>query len=218
MIYQIVHPFSLAISGETMKDAIKNYAKYNYDMTINQLIVTDKIKHMKANLKYYNNNKKVQIGMKPVFWNGIGFDSNNRLRIPGLEWPNRPEINFNAGTTLPNRAVFYPSQPQPVMQPVMRPVMQPVIQPVIQPVMRPVMQPVIQPVMQPVIQPVMQPVIQSVPPFLNRPPRNVVATGQPYLYPIKNYMNAGTSDSQITGKTDHYVNVPGSYAMGIMTP
>lgn len=187
MIYQIVHPFSYAISGETMKDAIKNYAKYNYDMNINKLIVTDKINHMKAKINYYNddnNNKKVKISMKPTFWNGVGFDSHNRLRIPGTEWPNTPEVNFDPRPVLPPRALFYPPQPQPVIRPVVRynvPV---------------------------VPQPIVQPVVQSV-------VRSVV---QPYIYAKDNFVKIASSSPAINGPTNHYVNVPGSYGTGLITP
>jgi hypothetical protein len=197
MIYQIVHPFSLAISGETMKDAIKNYAKYNYDMNINQLIVTDKINHMKAKLRYYNenDNKKVKIGMKPTYWNGVGFDSHNRLRIPGLEWPNTYGVNFDPRPVIPPRAVFYPPQPQPVVQPVVRYVAP-----------------------QPLVQVAPRPLLQVAPrPLLQVAPR-VVSTGQPYIYPRQTFTNVGTSDSPITGKADHYASVPGIYGSGIVTP
>jgi len=199
MIYQIVYPFSYAISGETMKEAIKNYAKYNYDMNINKLIVTDQIRHMKAKINYYNdnnNNKKVKISMKPTFWNGVGFDSQNRLRIPGTEWPNTPEVNFDPRPVLPPRALFYPPQPQPVVQPVVRYNVQPIVQPYVQSI--------VQPIVQPVVQSIVQPVVKSI--------------AQPYVYAKDNFVKIASSSPAINGPTNHYVNVPGSYGTGLITP
>ena len=195
MSYQIVYPFSYVINGETMKDAIKNYAKYNYDMNIHKLIVTDKINHMKAKMEYYsdeNNNKKVKISMKPTFWNGVGFDSHNRLRVPGTEWPSRTEVNFDSKPTIPDRALFYEPQPQPLIQPVLRTFVQPVVQPFVQPVV------------QPVVQPFVQPVVRTV--------------GQPYIYAKDNYMEVASSNPAINGPTKHYVNVPGTYGTGLIMP
>ena len=192
MIYQIVHPFSLAISGETMKDAIKNYAKYNYDNTINQLIVTDKINHMRANIDYYkeNDKNKVKIGMKPVYWNGVGFDNNGRFRVPFREFPYAPTVDLlNNSPTIPNRAMFYNAQPQPIVT----------TPPVF-------------------VAPQPRMLVAPQPRMVVAPPARVVSPVQAFLYPQDNFMPIGSSDSVISGKTNHYLNVPGSFGVGFVNP
>ena len=70
--FQVVYPFAMSVDANSFKDAIKQYAKLNYEMNINSMIITDQYKQaMKARLDYYKNgggHKKIRISMQPTIW------------------------------------------------------------------------------------------------------------------------------------------------------
>jgi len=63
MIYQVMSPVVAVIDGDTYKEAIKNYIKMNYALTINSMIFKDQQNHYQARIKYYNENNKNKIGI-----------------------------------------------------------------------------------------------------------------------------------------------------------
>jgi hypothetical protein len=68
MIYKIISPIVVDIDGDTIKEAFKNYLKYNYNYTINQMILQDRLNYIQANMNYYQKNgrNKVKINMSPM--------------------------------------------------------------------------------------------------------------------------------------------------------
>lgn len=68
MIYNILSPHFLTIKSDSLKNAIKNYIKINYDLHINNIIIKDRMHHMQAKIKYYNSNGKNKLGIhiKPI--------------------------------------------------------------------------------------------------------------------------------------------------------
>jgi len=105
--YQFVHPFTMTLQASSFGDAVKQYAKLNHDMAINNLIVTDKIKYMKANLKYYNNGQKnkVSIALAPTVW-PLNVDKDGKINTNF--WPLTPEITYDTKVNPPTM-YFEPS-------------------------------------------------------------------------------------------------------------
>jgi hypothetical protein len=68
MKFSIVYPYPSIIDAESFKEAIKEYVKFNRNFNINQMIITDKMNHVNAELNYYrkNNVDKVGINMYPI--------------------------------------------------------------------------------------------------------------------------------------------------------
>lgn len=71
MIYQVVSPFSLEISADSIKEAIKNAVKIKRNINITEMIIKDQNRHIKAKLEYYQQDgrNKVGINMFPVGYN-----------------------------------------------------------------------------------------------------------------------------------------------------
>ena len=92
MIYNIVHPYAMALNADSFGEAIKNYVKINHDLSLRELIITDNIRHMKANLKYYNkdNKKKVSISLFPTTW-PLSIEDDGSLN----SWPYRPSVSYD---------------------------------------------------------------------------------------------------------------------------
>ena len=63
MIYQIVSPIVTPIYGDSFKEAIKNYVKFNHNLNINNLIIKDQSQHWEARLRYYKENQKNKVGI-----------------------------------------------------------------------------------------------------------------------------------------------------------
>jgi hypothetical protein len=63
MIYQIVSPVVATIEANSFKEAVKNFAKVNYNYNINQLIIKDQMNHYEAKLRYYTENEKNKVGI-----------------------------------------------------------------------------------------------------------------------------------------------------------
>lgn len=90
MKYSIVYPYPALIDADSFKDAIKQYIKVQHNININQMILTDRMNHVNAELNYFkkNNVDKVGINMYPISSNYIL--SNNFKNIPVV-----PLINNN---------------------------------------------------------------------------------------------------------------------------
>ena len=73
MIYSVVYPYPSVIDADSFKEAIKQYVKINHNVNINQMILSDKMNHVNAELNYYrkNNVDKVGINMYPISPNYI---------------------------------------------------------------------------------------------------------------------------------------------------
>ncbi len=81
MSYRIVHPVAMPIDANDFRDAVKKFIKLNHFMNIEQIILSDQYNHMKANVKYYddNNRRKASIQLIPIdtIPSYVGFSSNN---------------------------------------------------------------------------------------------------------------------------------------------
>jgi hypothetical protein len=90
MSFRIIHPVAMPIDGSNFSEAVKNYIKLNRFMNIEQIILSDQYNHMKANVRYYNDNnrRKASIQLMPInpaaIPSIIGFRSNDpNARYPG---------------------------------------------------------------------------------------------------------------------------------------
>jgi len=92
MSYRVVYPIATSIDANDFSEAVKKFVKLNHFMNIEQLILTDQYKHMKANVNYYteNNNRKALINLSQMDANAvaaippiIGFSSDN----PNARYP-----------------------------------------------------------------------------------------------------------------------------------
>jgi hypothetical protein len=64
MIYQIVSPVYASIQGDSFKEAVKNYVKFNRNLDITNLIIKDQADHQwEARLRYYMQNEKNKVGI-----------------------------------------------------------------------------------------------------------------------------------------------------------
>jgi hypothetical protein len=83
MSYRIVHPVAMPIDANNFRDAVKKFIKLNHFMNIEQIILSDQYNHMKANVKYYDNNnrRKASIQLIPIDTASVpsyvGFSSTN---------------------------------------------------------------------------------------------------------------------------------------------
>jgi hypothetical protein len=114
MIFQVVSPITMTIDGDSFKDAVKNFAKLNYDLNLSSIILTDQARYMKANLNYYRreNKDKVGISLLPTVWPlgsmglgdaGFGLNalaplavkSDGEILSPLNMWPYSPTISYD---------------------------------------------------------------------------------------------------------------------------
>jgi hypothetical protein len=101
MSFQVVYPLTMAIDGDSFKDAVKNFVKLNYDLNLASIIITDRTRYMRANLDYYNKDNKDKVGIKllPTVWPLGGVmavnSSNNEIISPLNMWPYSPTISFD---------------------------------------------------------------------------------------------------------------------------
>jgi hypothetical protein len=68
MSYRIVYPVAMPIDANDFRDAVKKFIKLNHFMNIEQLILTDQYNHMRANVKYYDadRRRKASIQLIPM--------------------------------------------------------------------------------------------------------------------------------------------------------
>jgi len=68
MIFNVVSPMVATIDGDSLKDAIKNFIKFNHTLNITEMIIRDQSNNVRANINYYKQDgrNKVGINMFPV--------------------------------------------------------------------------------------------------------------------------------------------------------
>lgn len=68
MPFQVVSPMVMNLDGSDFTEAVKNFVKLNRHLNINELILTDNIDYMRANIRYYNNGggHKASIRIRPT--------------------------------------------------------------------------------------------------------------------------------------------------------
>lgn len=68
MIFNVVSPIVATIDGDSLKDAIKNFIKFNHNLNITEMIIKDQSNNIRANINYYKHDgrNKVGINMFPV--------------------------------------------------------------------------------------------------------------------------------------------------------
>ena len=83
MIYQIVSPIVTPIYGDSFKEAIKNYVKFNHNLNINNLIIKDQSQHWEARLRYYKENQKNKVGIDVYPYTNVTYP----MLAPGIATP-----------------------------------------------------------------------------------------------------------------------------------
>jgi len=74
MIYQIVSPVVATIEGDSFKEAIKNYVKFNHNLNIRNLIVKDQANHAyEAKLRYYMENQRNKVGIDVYQYTNVNY-------------------------------------------------------------------------------------------------------------------------------------------------
>ena len=65
MNYRIVQPFLIDITGNTYKEAVKNFIKINQNLNLNSLIFKDQndSRYYQALVRYYTENNKNKVGI-----------------------------------------------------------------------------------------------------------------------------------------------------------
>ena len=64
MAYQILYPFPMTIDAESFKDAAKNFVKMNRSLNIANLIIADRMNHLrKVNITRFVKDGKSKIGL-----------------------------------------------------------------------------------------------------------------------------------------------------------
>ena len=53
LTFQVVQPFSYAITGNSLNNAIKNFVKINRGLNITNLIIQDQSRYIDARFKYF---------------------------------------------------------------------------------------------------------------------------------------------------------------------
>ena len=70
MIFNIVHPFMLPIHAVSLNEGIKDFVKIHRFLEINDMIVQDRDKMFKANMKYLKNDTRNKVGIDIVPYSG----------------------------------------------------------------------------------------------------------------------------------------------------
>jgi hypothetical protein len=74
MIYQIVSPIVATIEGDSFKEAIKNYVKFNHNLNIRNLIIKDQSNHAyEAKLRYYMQNERNKVGIDVYPYTNVSY-------------------------------------------------------------------------------------------------------------------------------------------------
>jgi hypothetical protein len=97
MLYHVLSPFPAKIESDNIKDAIKNFVKLYYNMTINNMILKDSAQHMKAKIKYYQEDgrNKVGINMFPIKSTSLPLHSLNYIPTNFVLPPEPKKRNTN---------------------------------------------------------------------------------------------------------------------------
>ena len=70
MIFNIVHPFMLPIHAVSLNEGIKDFVKIHRFLEINDMIIQDRDKMFKANMKYLKNDTRNRVGIDIVPYSG----------------------------------------------------------------------------------------------------------------------------------------------------
>ena len=70
-MFQVVFPIVADIGGDSFNEAVKNFIKINHNLNISDMIIKDQSQHMRAQIKYYEQDgrNKVGINMFPIGMN-----------------------------------------------------------------------------------------------------------------------------------------------------
>lgn len=112
MIFNVVSPIVTDIYGDSMKEAVKNFIKFNHNLNITNMIIKDQSNNIEARMKYYQQDgrNKVGINMYPVNTNYLPIASNtfipNNIIQPDMGlWPLSAESPMSPPGMLP----FFPT-------------------------------------------------------------------------------------------------------------
>ncbi len=64
MPFQVISPMLMNVDGSDFNEAVKNFVKLNRHLHINDLILTDQINNMRANIRYYNRGGRNKAGIR----------------------------------------------------------------------------------------------------------------------------------------------------------
>ena len=64
MPFQVISPMLMNVDGSDFNEAVKNFIKLNRHLNINELILTDQINNMRANIRYYNRGGRHKAGIR----------------------------------------------------------------------------------------------------------------------------------------------------------
>ena len=73
MLFQIVQPIVADIYGDSFKEAIKNYVKFNHNLNITNMIIKDQANHYEARLRYYQENNKNKVGIDVYPYTNVSY-------------------------------------------------------------------------------------------------------------------------------------------------
>jgi hypothetical protein len=73
MLFQIVHPIVADIYGDSFKEAVKNYIKFNYNLNITNMIIKDQFNHYETRLRYYQENNKNKVGFDVYPYTNVSY-------------------------------------------------------------------------------------------------------------------------------------------------
>lgn len=63
-VYTVVSPYLVNLNANDLTSAVKQFAKTYYHMKINEIIIKDRIKNYRANLKYYKEHGRPRVGIR----------------------------------------------------------------------------------------------------------------------------------------------------------
>ena len=107
MFFQIVHPFYNVIEGNSFKEAIKNYIKFNDNLNLNNLIIRDMENNRhKVMLRRYFENNKAKVGIDVYPYSNLNPLENVFLPPNAVVQPVRPAVVLGGPVvTGPNRNI-----------------------------------------------------------------------------------------------------------------
>ena len=73
MLFQIVQPFAADIYGDSFKEAVKNYVKFNHNLNITNMIIKDQSNHYDTRLRYYMENNKNKVGIDVYPYTNVSY-------------------------------------------------------------------------------------------------------------------------------------------------
>jgi len=86
----------MTINGDSFKDAVKNFVKMNYELSLTSLILTDHSRYMRADLNFYKEYKKRKVGISlfPTVW-PLTLSDDGQIQSPFNTWPYSPSITYD---------------------------------------------------------------------------------------------------------------------------